>query len=105
MNGDREEDDEDEEEEGLASVVYAISRELFFRFLPKLRLAPLLLLLLLVAVLVEWAMLAEGCSLGLKEDLLLVRGCLRGRPEASEGSEGWGEGIWGDEDTCRDCAP
>lgn len=56
-------------------------------------------------------MLAEGDSLGLKEDeddeedLLLVRGCLRGRPEASEGSEEWGEGIWGDEDTCRDCVP
>lgn len=106
LKGDEEEEDA-EEEEGLASVVYDMSRELFFRFFPRVMLPPLLLLLVEEAVLVvEWARLAEGDSLGLKDlppPLPLVRGCLRGRPEARDG---WcGEGIWGDEDTCRDCVP
>lgn len=105
LKGDEEEEDE---EEGLASVVYDMSKELFFRFFPRVMLLPPPLLLLLLveeaALVVEWVRLAEGASLGLK-DLLppLVRGCLRGRPEARDG---WcDEGIWGDEDTCRDCAP
>lgn len=121
MNGDEDEDEEDEEEEaeGLDSAEYAAdSKELFLRFFPRLVLLLLLLLLLVALELAEWPRADEADdSLGLKADddddddndlLLLVRGCLRGRPEGSE--EEWGEGIWGEEeevvdeeDTCRDC--
>lgn len=91
-------------------------RELFFRFLPELKLA--LLLLLLAPVLPPLAGLGmtgvEEISFGLKEDddlvvLLLEERDLSARPEAREGAEEeededkWAEGICGDEDTCRAC--
>lgn len=93
--------------------------ELFFLFLPELKLA---LLLLLLAPLppppVELGMTGveepEEISLGLKDDddlvvLLLEERDLSARPEAREGAEDeddedeWAEGICGDEDTCRAC--
>lgn len=73
--------------------------ELFFRFLPELRLLLLLLLTLALLLTTELLRLDDG-SLALK--VLVPDLDLGGRLEPREGREDkWAEGIWGDEaDTC-----
>lgn len=80
-------------------MLWVVSRELFFRFLPELRLPLMLALLLVLPLMIELLRLEDG-SRALK-DFVPDRD-LRGRLEPNEGSEDeWAEGIWGDEaDTC-----
>lgn len=80
-------------------MLWVASRELFFRFLPELRLPLMLALLLVLPLTIELLRLEDG-SRALK-DFVPDRD-LRGRLEPNEGSEDeWAEGIWGDEaDTC-----
>lgn len=84
-------------------MLWEVSRELFFRFFPELRLPlalPLTLTLLLLLPLTTELLRLEDGSRALK-DFVPDRD-LRGRLEPNEGSEDkWAEGIWGDEaDTC-----
>lgn len=94
--------------------------ELFFLFLPELKLVVLLFAPVLPP-LAEFGVTGveepEDVSLGLKDDedfvvvlLLLEERDLSVRPEAREGTkeeeedeDKWAEGICGDEDTCRAC--
>lgn len=89
--------------------------ELFFLFLPELKLAVLLFAPVLPP-LAEFGVTGveepEDVSLGLKDEedlvvLLLEERDLSVRPEEREGTEEdedkWAEGICGDEDTCRAC--
>lgn len=84
-------------------MLWDVSRELVFRFLPALRLLLALLLtltlLLVLPLMIELLRLEEG-SRALK-DFVPDRD-LGVRLEPNEGSEDkWAEGIWGDEaDTC-----
>lgn len=80
-------------------MLWVVSMELFFRFLPELRLPLMLALLLVLPLMIELLRLEDG-SRALK-DFVPDRD-LRGRLEPNEGSEDeWAEGIWGDEaDTC-----
>lgn len=80
-------------------MLWVVSRELFFRFLPELRLPLMLALLLVLPLMIELLRLEDG-SRALK-DFVPDRD-LRGRLEPNKGSEDeWAEGIWGDEaDTC-----
>lgn len=93
--------------------------ELFFLFLPELKLVVLLFAPVLPP-LAEFGVTGveepEDVSLGLKAEedlvvvllLLLEERDLSVRPEAREGTkeeeeDKWAEGICGDEDTCRAC--
>lgn len=90
--------------------------ELFFLFLPELKLAVLLFAPVLPPP-AEFGVMGveepEDVSLGLKDEedlvaLLLEERDLSVRPEDREGTEDddedkWAEGICGDEDTCRAC--
>lgn len=80
-------------------MLWEDNTELFFRFLPELR---LLLLLTLALFLTTELLRLDDDSLALK--FLVTDLDLGGRLEPREGREDeWAEGIWGDEaDTCLD---